>query len=337
MDRSLRKEAFNRYKATKFTSWVLAIFLAIILSAFSALGIISPFLSIPLILLVGIPAAFGVIVSHMIAEQEDSLTFSNQFIRSISFYRNGNHRSFKLISSILYSVLVFFAVNTLVSIITVLVFSIVRYSDFKEISTRLMSIFDYQDERSVEEIFGEYYNYLIIFQLISETPAVILGVSFFLYRTSINSLFIYARGTLHKFDATFISLIHNRVFKDNGRAIRKDYFSLNWPMFVIFIIFSSGLAVYFSFLFKFDASKVVPLSIASGFLPLMFFFPFYFGNMEVLFKKHEISYKRATVETSEDMYNLIRARMDLNEEEKQKLEEALEKLKNPNDEEGEEE
>ena len=121
-------------------------------------------------------------------------------------------------------------------------------------------------------------------------------------------------------------MIHNQVFKNVGRQIRKDYFSLNWPFIPLYVIFSLGVGFVVAYYINLDSAWVSSLGVASGLLSLMFFFPFFFGNMEAIYQKYEMEYKRATIEVTQKLYESIRQRIDLNEEEKKTLEDALNRL-----------
>ena len=327
MDKRLRETAVYNYKINKVSSWVLGIFLAIILAGVAALGVFSPFLAFIAILLIGLPAAFGAISTNLFAKATKEITFSRQLKTSYSFFSPNNIYSFKILSSSLFSLLVYFIAAAASGLLIAIIFSIIKPDASKEIIQCLYDYFSSIDERTMEEVFGEYYNHVVIYELLTNSIGSLFATLFFLYRTSINSLFIYAKGVFKQIDGSFIRLVQNNVFKKHGRKIRKDYFSLNWVMFVLFFIFSvSGGFIVAYFLSK-NSDVVSALGIATGFVSLMFFFPFYFGNMEALFAKYFVDYQHSTAETAEMMYASMRLKEQLNEEEMKKIEDAIKSLK----------
>ncbi|MBR0295465.1 MAG: hypothetical protein IJQ67_06170 [Bacilli bacterium] len=336
MDFNLRKVARDNYKESIFASWVFAIVIAILAAGAASLGAISFLLTFVISVLFVFPIFFSFIVSHTIAREKEPITFTNQFARSLAFFRSGNIRSFKLLSSFLFSMLYYLGASIALGIICVIVFRIIRPEVFNEMMTSLTDSLIAGEEGALDDFLAEYANYVIYFEVFTTCPASVIASLFFIYRTTINSIYIYAKKILHKFDSGMIMMIHNQVFRTNGRSIRKDYFALNWPIFVLFFLFSSGVGFLIAYFIRFDPTWIASLGVAGGLLSLMFFLPFYFGNMEAIYQKYEMEYKRATIEVTKRLYDTIRERIDLNEEEKKNLEDALNRLSDNTDEDEEE-
>ena len=133
MDKGLRKTALDNYKSSILPSWILGISLALFSAAITSTGLISEFLMYPLIVLFLFPVFFSTIVSHIASKRNETLTFSKQFSRSLLFFRNGNYRSFRIISSFLYSFLIYGVISIFGTLIAIIVFRSNQPDAFNEI------------------------------------------------------------------------------------------------------------------------------------------------------------------------------------------------------------
>ena len=296
MDKELRKEAINNYKSRVSTSWILGVALAIFAAAIVMSGLVSEFLLYPLVILLLFPFFFSCIVTHLVAKEDNEITFTKQFSRSLLFFRSGNYRSFRMISSFLYSFLVYAVFSTFGTLIALIVFRNNYPEAFTEIYQAFVDAIYNGEEESFLEILTSYEELIALYELLVVTPSSLAAVTFFLYRTTLHAIFVYAKNFLHRFQVVLIVAIHNLVFKTMGNKIRKDYFSLNWPIFVIFPIFSVGMGIITYLYIRQTATAIISFGIAVGFLSLMFYLPFYFGNMEALFNKYANEYKKCTIE-----------------------------------------
>ena len=300
-NKELRKAALKNYKDTAFVSWILGISLALFSAAIVATGLISNYLLFPLILLLLFPCFFASIVSHLAAKNNEQLTFNKYFSRSLAFFRNGNYRSFRLISSFFYSLLVYAVLFTFGTLVALIVFRANYPEAFNELYQSFFASM-YMEESDFEELVLAYQDIIVFYELLVSFPASLIGLVFFIYRTSMNALYIYAKRMLYRFESLLVATVNAFVFKVIGRQIRKDFLMLNWPMFVLFPIFSIGMGLITYFFIRQTPSSVITLGFVGGFLSLMFFLPFYFGNMEAIFKKYEMDYKKYTVQVINSLH-----------------------------------
>ena len=112
------------------------------------------------------------------------------------------------------------------------------------------------------------------------------------------------------------------------RSMRKDWFKLNWLIIVLPLI-GSALAVLVYFLAVKNPLYLVPVLNAGAFIPYIFFLPFYFSNMEVLYNRYENVFKEGNKMAIESILERIQTSIDLSEEEKRNLENSF---KNDNEE-----
>ena len=332
MDKELRKEAINNYKSGILTSWILGVSLAVFSASIIATGLISEFLMYPLILILLFPFFFSCIVSHLAIKRRETITFTNQFSRSLLFFRNGNYRSFRIIPAFLLSFLIYAVISVFGTIIAIIIFRNNNPEAFNEIYQALVDAVYNGEETTFNEIMTSYQDVILLYELLVLAPASLVSTTYFIYRTTLHAIYVYAKNFLHRFQILLVISIHNLVFKTCGRNIRKDYLSLNWPMFVIFPIFSIGMGTITYLFIRQEIQTVIILGIIGGFVSLLFFFPFYFGNMEALFNKYMPEYKRCTVEIINGLKERQMNQGVIVEESEEQIRNAIDALDNPDDE-----
>ena len=332
-NKELRREALKNYKDTALVSWILGVSLALFSASIVATGLISNYLLFPLIVLLLFPCFFASIVSHLASKSNEQLTFSKHFSRSLAFFKNGNYRSFRLISSFFYSLLVYAVVFTFGMIVALIVFRNTHPDAFNELYQSFFASLYGEEESNFEELLMSYQDIILFYELLVTAPASLFALSFFIYRTSMNAMYVYAKRMLYRFESLLVATIHAFVFKVVGRNIRRDFLRLNWPMFVLFPIFSIGMGLVTYFFIRQTASSVITLGFVGGFLSLMFFLPFYFGNMEAIFKKYEMDYKKYTVQVINSLNERQERENIVIEDSEEDINSALEDLSNDDEDE----
>ena len=120
---------------------------------------------------------------------------------------------------------------------------------------------------------------------------------------------------------------------DLRNEMRKDWFSLNWPMLVLSFVGMLAFGALDFFLIK-RIDLLPTFVLVGGVALLMFYLPFYFANMETIYKKYETNFKEGNQEAIETILSRIQSSIDLSEEEKRNLEASLRGQDNQNDEDG---
>ena len=152
------------------------------------------------------------------------------------------------------------------------------------------------------------------------------------YKSRKHSLYIYARPILKSVDFRFNLSVHQYTLRKYKKQMRKDYLSLNWPMFVLFFVASLGSGILIFLFSELDSQIISSFAISAGFLSLAFFFPFYLNNMIALFDKYQSSYRETVPEVAKNIYNRLQVHLSQTEEVKKRLEEALNHLQEQKDE-----
>jgi hypothetical protein len=121
---------------------------------------------------------------------------------------------------------------------------------------------------------------------------------------------------------SLIRLAINNTFLKIKKAYYRDWFSLNWPIIALSLLGATTGILLTILLFKNVAYLGASICVGSV-LFVMFFLPFYFSNMEVLYHRYEASFKEGNKKAIEIFLERISNSIELSEEEKRKLEESF--------------
>ena len=104
--------------------------------------------------------------------------------------------------------------------------------------------------------------------------------------------------------------------------MRKDWFKLNWLIIVLPLIGSAIDALIYFLVVK-DVFYLTPMLVIGAFISYIFFLPFYFPNMEVLYHRYENVFKEGNKMAVEAFLERIQTSIELSEEEKRNLEDSF--------------
>lgn len=323
MDKNLRKESLKVYSKNKLVAWVLSFFVALFIALVSMLGVFIPYLGILLIPVLILPIIFASQAAYVDTYNGSQLTFRSFFTFFISFFRGGNSGTYSFIRSFFKSLLGFMIVYSLSSFIG----AIILFSTNREGVMQMLQIAqdiimtDTYVGKTVAEAFGEYYYLLEIFQNIVLIPSTITFVGLLLFFISRNSVSMFLRMHFPNGYNAIYRDIFNTMVRMNRKQFHKDFFYLNWPMFVIFLVMS-GASVGVSFIFTGDSYLIIPISVSIGLFSLVFFLPFFFANQMSLFTKYHEEFKKSSDIVQSRIYNELQRRI----QEDKELEEQLQKM-----------
>ena len=317
--------ARDNYKKNIGPSWILGIMTGLFIAVISFAGAVSSLLLFILIAFAVMPFFFSMIVSHLETAYGGRVTLGLSFKQYGAYFNIINRSSFRVIRSALFAFLVDIASGITIGIITVIVLQFSGNTLFNDGVNSIVAAMTSGEiyELTYEEILGDSYNLFVLLDFIITVPSAILAAAAFIYFTTKNSLYIYSRQTIRHKDLRFNLLVHQYVTRKNRKAIRKDYIMLNWPLFVVFILTALGISTFIYFRTEYSSQVVTALGIASGFALLIFFFPFYFNNMEALYKKYENEYVMASPAVAQDIFNSLQFRLNQTELEKEQIEQTL--------------
>ena len=329
MNESLTSKALNRFKsnASSYISvGVLCALFFVLLATLSLVDVSIFIISVPLLAL---PFLFASHISCYLLSIGEQIKLGSFFHYFGSFFRPQFRGSFRGIVAFLKSLAVYF---TFMLIAYLILFFVYRHSygdlfltSFQELTAQ------YLDGLSYEEL-------LIVLQsndgmmltfitYVSSIPFP-FAIAAFMYFISFMSISLYYRANINNGTPSLMRLAIANSYARYRRSMRKDWFKLNWLIIVLPIVGSALGALVFFLVIK-DPLYFAPALTIGAFIPYLFFLPFYFPNMEVLYNRYENVFKEGNKMAIESILERIQSSLELNEEEKRHLEDSF---KNDNDE-----
>lgn len=339
-DKELKYKAKQNYLNHPFIRWILSFMFGLFLTVVVMLFIILDnfgYLSILLFPLLILPFLFAVVLILSNIDNHPYINFS-LFFKHFTLYFDRRYRSsFRFINSLMYTLLIMLAGEILFSFVGFLVISIIDYPVFIETITKIQTaIYDgsLSSFSSLEEFIADPYafNLLQIFACVSSLPPFLISVLSLVFLLGKNSFIIYLKKDIKRFDPYHLSILFKQTLKNN-KSFYKDFFYLNWPLFVLLLLGFVIGSVVGSF-FTLDVLRLTIISSSSGLILMSFFLPFFFSNNEAIYLKHRKDFESANVILARQIVNQMQKNIKLNEQEKELLEKRLkefeEKQKNEN-------
>ena len=327
---SLKKAALEKYKFAPVSSWVLGLTTGLLISAVIALDLLIHGISILTFPILVLPMIFSAMFSHLlIYEKGAQLTLRTSFKSFGLYFVRPFNGTFSFFSSLLFSIIVFLTTEMVVSFSAS---SILIYtnSGFTEAINQFYALLE-----DVESLVDEYQNVLMMnggilfnYLCICLFPSLFFAVFVLIYHTSRSSLSLYYRVQTREADGRFAKYVYTYVRRRNGRALFKDYLSLNWPMYLLLTLGFAG-GVVLGYFYKHDILFMISFALLGSALAVTFFLPFYFSNQEAIYDKYDSEFDRSAKEVAKYLLTTMQQNIDLSIEEKKRLEKSLDNLSNP--------
>ena len=323
MNQSLNAESIKRFKNSMGSYLAVGILCGLFLVLVSLLSFIDITIFIIGIAVLGFPFLFASYISCYFLEANQQITIGAFFRYFIGFFRPQFRGSFRGIVSFLKSLAVYFISLVILYLILYIVFNNTYGGVFIESLKNLVAY--YTAGATYEElmlILAENDGLLLTFMTYVSGFPIILALTFFIYTTSFNSLSVYYRINVTMGSSSLLRLGVANTYARYRRSIRKDWLKLNWLILVLPIL-GAGVGALIYFLILKDPFFLVPSLVAGALLFLMFFLPFYFPNMEVLYHRYEGVFKEGHKMAVDMILSRIQTSIELSEEEKRSLEESF--------------
>ena len=320
MNESLVSQSFDRFKKNKVSYISVGILCALFLVLAATLSFIDELVFILAIPLIALPFLFASHISCYLLEVGEPITLKAFFHYYFSFFRMQFRGSFRGITSFLKSLAVYGSVMLISYFVLYFVFQAQYGETFLNAAASVVN--KYLDGASYEDLINMLNeNDGMMLTFISYVSAIPLpfAITGFIYWISFNSISLYYRANINNGAPSLIRLAIANSYARYRRSMRKDWFRLNWLMLVLPLVGSSIAALIYFLLIK-NALYLGPILTIGAFVPLLFFLPFYFPNMEVLYHRYENVFKEGNKMAVETILNRIQASIDLSEEEKRNLE-----------------
>lgn len=325
MDKKLfatRKEIYNKCPSI---FWEVSIFALILAIAVAAIEAVIPVLSLPVYAFIFFPVLFATYMTLYTIKFGGTVTVKSTFAISRSYFSRSNFGCFRLIRCFFHAVLVEIIASIFVMLIFEKVYTNLYGATFVEqLSEFVDALYNNPDVAldilSNDSYVTSYYNYSVS---ISYSIAVIS----FVFGVCYNSVNVYLCANIPNATATFCTTIFNRFLKTKGKSYRKDFWSLNWPLFLLLLAgMVSGYVL--TYVLDIDSSYVQVISSMIGLVFIIPFAPFFFAGTEALFAKYCEDMKKASADLTKGFLRNIQRNVNLSEEDKAKIEELLSKKTN---------
>ena len=331
MNESLTASSIKRFKSNIASYISVGVLCGLFLVLVSLLSFVDVGVFLIGIAIFGFPFIFASYVSCYFLEANQQITIKAFFYYYFGFFRPQFRGSFRGIISFFKSLAVYFGSMVVLYLILFLVYS--NYYGDAFIAALSEMVSQYTAGATYEELInmlGQNDGVVLTFMIYVSSFPIPLALTFFFYTTSFNSLSIYYRVNVVSGSSSMLRLGVANTYAHHRRAMRKDWFKLNWLMLVLPIIGAALGALVFFLLIR-DALFLLPCLIIGAFIPSIFFLPFYFSNMEVLYHRYENAFKEGNKVAVQTILNHIQTSIELSEEERRSLEDSFKQEEDDNE------
>ena len=323
MNESLIKTSFARFKKNIASYIAVGILCGLFLILVSTLSFIDELIFIVAIPLLALPALFASHVSSYLLEANQSISMGGFFRYFTSFFRPQFRSAFRGILSFLISLLVYACLTVASYVVVYFVFKN-HYGDYF-INAINNLIEQYSAGVTYEELIAVLKdNGGILLTFISFVSALPLpfAIVTFIMLISYNSISLYYRTNVTTGTPALLRLGIAETYRDHRKEMIRDWLKLNWWLILLPLIgcLIAGIIVVFGT----KTYTFLPSAVTIGaFVPLIFFLPFYFPNMEVLYHRYQDSFKEGNKKAIEIILARIQNSIELSEEERRTLEDSF--------------
>ena len=324
MNESIFKTSFARFKKNASSYVAVGVLCGLFITLLSLLSFIDGMIFLLTIPFFALPFIFASFIACYYLEVNQPINVPYFFRYFFGYFRPQFRGSFRAIRAFLISLAFYFG-GVLISY---LVFYAIYQNAYGEtfiesmnelVKQYLSNEFTNEDLISILEANdGLLLTFFIYITSFSFIPAIIYFVTTIFY----SSLSIYYRANVRSAVPSLIRLAINNTYDRYRRSIRKDWLKLNWPLYVLPLLGSIiGSLIYF-FAVR-NINFLSAIIIISSVVPLIFFLPFYFSNMEVLYHRYENTFREGNQMAVETILARIQNSIELSEEERKNLEESF--------------
>ena len=323
MNESIVKLSFTRFKRNISSYIAVGIMCCLFLVLVASLSFLNEFAFLLAIPLIGLPTLFACHIACYLLEVNQNITVGAFARYYASFFRPQFRSSFRGIVAFLLSLAVSFCLGVISAIAMYLAFKAHFGDTFVNAFNGLVE--KYMSGITLEELnslLKENDGLLLTFVSFVASIPLPFAIVAFIVVVSFNSISLYYRANITSGAPSLIRLGIANAYRANKKKMIKDWLTLNWWLIVLPLVgcLASGLICVFG---TKSYSLLAPYVTVGAFIPLVFFLPFYFPNMEVLYHRYENVFKEGNKMAIESLLERIQTSLELSEEEKRNLEESF--------------
>lgn len=324
MKESLRSASFARFKKNPSSYIAVGIFCGLFFILAATLSFIDVTFSIIAIPFLVLPFLFASHVACYFLDADQPVTISAVSRYFFGFFRPQFRSSFKGIKAFFTSLAIYFGVMIVTYVVFYSIFRNAYGEVFVESFKRIVNAYmSYEaDTSDLLSIMSENGGLLLTFFIYVSTIPLPIAFLWFIYSVSFSSISIYYRLNVRTGTPSLIRLAVNETYSNFKSKMRSDWFKLNWPALVLSLLGSIAGGLIAFFLIE-DISFFPVVVSLGGVTLLLFFLPFYFANMEVIYSQYASAFKDGNRMAVETILDRIQSSIDLSEEEKKQLKDSF--------------
>ena len=279
--RDLNALRIKNYKENGFLPYLLFFFTAIVSSGLLLLNSLQSYLYIIIVRLIILPLFFATEAMIEMMRNQSVLRFGYLFRCFFLYFTERFRSTFRVIKSTLISLLVY-SVSMLTFIVIIYIsFYFTNFLDAKTFFEQLNHILEL-GTMDIEDLLEKYHYLFLILLLSTALPSMFIFAFSFTYLTSKYSISIVYRIRGLKLPGSYFKNVYASMIKENRKLFLKCYWSLNWPIILLFIL-SFGLGCYIGTIFSLDYSFVFTLGLAMSILVTFTLLgPLFFSNKQAI-------------------------------------------------------
>ena len=302
---SLRENARFYRKQNGFLA-ALCFFIAAILSG-GLLMVCVFFIDLALLILpfFVLPIFFSFERAIIYLRNNSTLTFSLIFSGYTGYYSERFRSTYNVLGEIWKLIIIYFATSFVSVIVGFIAFYYTNFLGFQDMIVKMMSLKNVTLD-SFNSIIDSYPDAYRAFTIVNFVPAATLTsiIGLFLYST--NSVSFFIRISEVKFTGRFIKRIFVRFKKDNASRFYGRFMSLNWPLFVLFIL-GFALGGYLGYIYKPQSAYIFTFGLVTAFiLSFGVFGSFYIANKEAIYFSFINEIQQASFKVKKELEDYLR-------------------------------
>ena len=322
---TIRQSAIEIYKKTTLESWIIGLLSGFLVSGLIGLGFLSFLLTLVAVPLVCLPIIFAAHLSHYGVRFGKEITFSSALRQFALYFRRPFSSSFSFFPSFLKALITFFIAQTIFAAVGYYIALAIK-PGLTDSMNQFLEVYSNSVDMTLDtldELLLANDGALLFFVAISEIPAFAIAFLVFAYFASRSSVGIYIRLNTPSNNTQFIRVVQADATRRNRGAMFKDYWSLNWPLFVLMLLGAAGGGIGFYFINN-EPELCLAAALTGGSLLASFFLPFYLNNIEAIYEKYREEFNYSVKNISRMIMTSIESNIQENIDEMEKLKKQLE-------------
>ena len=300
--------------------FVMLISSSLLLISYLAIDI--TYIIIPFVI---IPSFFACNLASFLMRDQQVLTFLG-FLNCFGIYFTGKFNStYSVIKSFFKSLVI----SVVFGIIYVVVINLIlRNIDFMNYQASMDDILNHLGPTSenLDYVLTTYKDFINHIMIISTIPVSFVLCSLFIFFASRSSISFYTRVNSDNQIGSINLMVHKNVMSTYKKEFNLAYFSLNWPLLLIFLL-SFAVGGLIGYMIMTSYSCVASFALTIGvFVTLGLYGPFLTANNEAIYlylkDKYDIEYDKLKIAANTSMEELLKKLNEMNEDRKKDSDES---------------